>query len=148
MSFSLSLSISASVVICFRCMMKYSVQYANSISPRSRLIISELSPNSGSFLPCWASVGMSSVPMSSPETAARKPRIMVMRPTPPLSTTPAFFSTGKSSGVFASASSPTAMSAVKKSTKSLFLPASLGAASLIILTTVKIVPSLGLDTAL
>ena len=107
-----------------------------------------MSPNSGSFFCACASVGMSSVPMSSPDTAARKPRIIVIRPTPPLSTTPAFFKTGRSSGVFASASSPTAMSAVKNSTKSLFFAASLGAASLIILTTVRMVPSLGLDTAL
>lgn len=57
-------------------------------------------------------------------------------------------STGRSSGVWARASSPTAMSAVKKSTKSLFLLASLGAASLISLTTVKMVPSLGFETAL
>ena len=109
--------------------------------------MSELSAKSGSFSFTCASVGIVSAPTSSPEIAARKPRIMVIRPTPPESTTPAFLSTGKSSGVCAKASSPTAITALKKSTKSLFLEASFEALSLISLTTVKIVPSLGMETA-
>ncbi len=141
---------SASVVICFKLITKNSVQYANSISPKSRFIISELSPKTSSSpdLPSIASVGISPSSLSSPEIAARNPRIIVIRPTPPESTTPAFLSTGSSSGVFASASSPTSINAVRKATKSLCLPASFIADSAISLTTVKIVPSLGMETAL
>ncbi len=148
-NFSFNLSMSARVVICFKLMTKNSVQYANSISPRSRFIMSELSPKTSSsvFTFAEASVGMSPRTLSSPESAARKPRIIVIKPTPPLSTTPAFLRTGRSSGVFASASSPTAIKAFKYSTKSLCLPASLPADSAISLTTVKIVPSLGVATA-
>ena len=148
-SFSFNLSISASVVTGFKFTTKNSVQYANSISPKSRLIISELSPKTSSsvFLPSCASIGTSPSSASSPERAARKPRIMVISPTPPESTTPAFLSTGRSSGVLASASSPTSISAVRKGTKSLCLLASLPALSAISLTTVKIVPSLGIETA-
>ena len=86
--------------------------------------------------------------ISSPMMAAWKPRMMVMRPTPPESTTPAFFKTGRSSGVVASALSPSAMTAGRKVSKSLYLPAILTANSLMRRTTVRMVPSLGMETAL
>ena len=81
-------------------------------------------------------------------SADRNPRMMVMRPTPPESTTPAFFSTGRSSGVCASALSPSSMTAGRKVSKSRSLPAFFTANSLIMRTTVRMVPSLGMETAL
>ena len=108
-------------------------------------MMSELSPNSACGLS--SACVCTSAPTSSPVSDARKPRMMVIRPTPPLSTTPAFLSTGRSSGVLARALSPSAMTSAKKSSKFFFLEAIFTALSLIMRTTVRMVPSLGTDTA-
>ena len=84
----------------------------------------------------------------SPVSAAYMPRKMTIRPMPPLSTTPACFSTGSISGVRFNMASPTDSTSLNSSTTSSCLSRASSASSAITRETVRIVPSLGFMTAL
>ena len=70
-----------------------------------------------------------------------------MNPAPPASTTPASFNTGNNSGVLANAARPASRATRNMPTKLSPLPAAATAASAVSRTTVRMVPSIGFNTA-
>ena len=84
----------------------------------------------------------------SPAREAYMPRRMTIRPMPPLSTTPACFSTGSISGVRLRIASPTDSTSLNSLTTSSCLSRASSASSAMTRMTVRMVPSLGFITAL
>ena len=85
---------------------------------------------------------------SFPINASKAPSRTTIRPCPPESTTPASFSTGSISGVFARTLRPSSSTSSRNVCRSSASSASSSALSATPLATVRIVPSLGFITAL
>ena len=120
-----------------------SVQYPNLISE-----VSMSSTDTPALLSIFEDIITSPSSITLPFNPSSIPCIITIRPCPPESTTPAFFSTGNISGVWASTLSPWAIISSKKEIISSNSSWISSAFSPIALATVSIVPSLGFITAL